>query len=190
MRRAETRTSAQFALVVAQASDDYAAYPLFWAALLALIAGGAIAVTVPTMSLAISFAIQAAVFVAAGVLFHLRPLRFRVVPAREKGKHASQLARLQFAALVHERTQAEVGLLLFVSLAEHHVEILVDRRIAAVVQTDAWQRVIDQFIADVRAGRLAEGFIGAIESGTKILEQSFPPHAGQKSEIPDRVTEI
>ena len=41
------------------------------------------------------------------------------------------MAELQFAARVEGRTPEDVGLLLFVSLAEHFAEIRVDARIAA-----------------------------------------------------------
>lgn len=187
---AETRTSAEFALVVAQASDHYAAFPLLWSALLALVAGGAVALALPSTSGGMTFAIQAILFVGGGLLFYSKPLRFRLVPAAIQHEHASRLARLQFAALVHERTPGEVGLLVFVSLGERHVEILVDRGIAGRIPETAWQRVIDEFVAQVRGGHVAEGLIAAVERCTSILEQHFPATPRSHNEIPDRVTEI
>lgn len=54
---AETRTSAEFAVVVARASDHYAAFPLFWSAILALVTGGVVALAIPSMTGATTFAI-------------------------------------------------------------------------------------------------------------------------------------
>ena len=71
---AETRTSAEFAVVVAQASDDYAPFPLLWAGLLALLTGGVIAIAAPMMSVGMSFAIQAGVFIAAGLLLQSKEI--------------------------------------------------------------------------------------------------------------------
>lgn len=187
---AETRTSAEFAVVVAQASDHYAAFPLLWSALLALVAGGAVALVLPRASGGMVFAIEALLFVAGGLIFYTRPLRFRLVPAAIRNEHASRLARLQFAALVHERTPGEVGLLVFVSLAERHVEILVDRGIADRIAETAWQKIIDAFVAEVRGGRVADGLMTAVERCTSILEQAFPAVPRSHNEIPDRVTEI
>ncbi|MBY0509378.1 MAG: TPM domain-containing protein [Rhodospirillaceae bacterium] len=187
---AETHTSAEFALVVAQASDHYAAFPLLWSAVLALAAGGAIAITLPSTSGAVIFAIQATLFVAACLILHARPLGFRMVPAAVRQEHARRLARLQFASLVQERTHGDVGLLLFVSLAERHVEILVDRGIADRISETAWQKIIDDFVAAVRAGRVTEGLIAAVAGCATVLETYFPAAPGNHNEIPDRVTEI
>lgn len=187
---AEARTCAEFAVVVAQASDDYAAFPLLWSALLALLVGGGIAIAAPGMSVGTTFAMQATVLVVAGLLLYLRPLRVRLAPTAVQQTHAMRLARLQFAALVHERTRGGMGLLLFVSLAERHVEILVDRGIAERIPETAWQNVIDDFVGEIRAGHVAQGFIAAVQGCTAVLEQHFPSASGDHNEIADRVTEI
>ena len=187
---AETRTSAEFAVVVARASDDYALYPLLWAGLLALLTGGVIAIATPAIGVSLSFAAQAGVFIAAGLLFQLKILRPRLAPPSVQREYASRLAQLQFASLVNEKTRGDAGLLLFVSLAERHVEILIDNGIAGRVPQAAFQKIIDAFIDDVHKGRIADGFIGAIESCTLLLQQHFPARPGEPDEIANRVTEI
>jgi putative membrane protein len=187
---AETRTSSELAVVVAHASDHYAAFPLLWSAMLAFVAGGGMTFAVPAMSGRTIFAIEAVLFVAAGLVFYTKALRFRLVPAAIGHEHASRLARLEFAGLVHERTQGEVGLLLFVSLAERHVEILPDRGIASRVEQAAWQEIIETFVAKIRTGDVTEGILTAIESCTTVLERHFPPARGKRNEISNRVTEI
>jgi putative membrane protein len=129
-------------------------------------------------------------FAVGSVAFYTKPLRFLLVPAAILKEHAGRLARLQFAALVHDRTPGDVGLLLFVSLAERHVEILVDRGISDRIPTATWQKIVDDFVEKVRAGRTTEGIIGAIESGTTILAQHFPPIPGAPGAISDRLTEL
>ena len=187
---AEKRTSAEFAVVVARASDDYALFPLLWAALLALVTGGAIAIATPMLSVGISFAIQAGAFFTASLLLHLPFLRPRLVPPSVQRECADRLARLQFASLVNEQTRGDVGLLLFVSLAERHVEILADNGIAARIPQAAFQNIIDAFIRDVHQGKIADGFIAAIERCTLLLQQHFPARPDDPDEIANRVTEI
>lgn len=130
------------------------------------------------------------VFIAAGLLFQLKILRPRLAPASAQREYASRLAQLQFASLVNEKTLGDAGLLLFVSLAERHVEILIDNGIAERVPHAAFQKIIDAFIDDVHKGRIAEGFIGAIESCTLLLQQNFPARTNDKNEMPDKITEI
>jgi len=190
VKAAERRTGAQFALVVAHASDEYALYPLLWSAMIALLIGDAVALIRPDFSTWWIVALQAVLFIAADVILHLKPLHYRIVPPAAKRGHAEKLARLQFGALVHDRTPGDVGLLLFVSEAEHHVEILVDRGIAAKIAQSEWQKIIADFVAAVQADQIADALIGAVDAGTTLLEKHFPPKPGAANTIPDRVTEI
>lgn len=187
---AEKRTCAEFAVVVARASDNYALFPLLWAGLLALLTGGGIAIAAPMMSVSMSFAIQAGIFIAASLLLQLKILQPHLAPSAVQREYASRLARLQFAALVNEQTRGDVGLLLFVSLAERHVEILIDKGIAERIPQAAFQNVIDGFIQEVHQGKIAEGFITAIEGCTLVLQQHFPARPDEPNEIANRVTEI
>lgn len=186
----EKRTCAEFAVVIAQASDEYALFPLLWAGLLALLTGGIIAIAAPVISVGMGFTVQAGVFIAAGLLLQLKSLRPRLAPPSVQREYASRLAQLQFASLVNEKTLGDAGLLLFVSLAERHVEILIDNGIAERVPQAAFQKIIDAFIDDVHKGRIADGFIAAIEGCTLVLERHFPARPDEPDEIPNRVTEI
>ncbi|MFZ5931946.1 MAG: TPM domain-containing protein [Pseudomonadota bacterium] len=187
---AEKRTSVEFAVVVAQASDEYAFFPLLWAGVLALLSGGAIAIAMPVLSTSLSFAIQAGVFIAAGLLLQLKYLRPHLAPPATQRAYASRMAQQQFAALVNEQTRGDVGLLLFVSLAERHVEVLADNGIGARIPQSAFQSIIKGFIQDVHRGKIADGFIAAIEGCTLLLQQHFPARPDEPDEIANRVTEI
>ena len=186
----EKRTCAEFAVVIAQASDEYALFPLLWAGLLALLTGGIIAIAAPVISVGMGFTVQAGVFIAAGLLLQLKSLRPRLAPPSLQREYAFRLARLQFASLVNERTHGDVGLLLFVSLAERHVEILVDNGISGRIPQTVFQNIIDGFIQEVHKGKIAEGFIGAIEACTLVLERHFPARPDEPDEIANKVTEI
>jgi putative membrane protein len=187
---AERRTAARFAIVVARASDEYAAYPMLWAAAIALIGGDIVALAWPDLATWWIVAIQAVLFVGGDLLLHLKPLRHRVVPSRVKKSHAQKLARLEFAALVHDRTPGDVGLLLFVSEAERHVEILADRGIDQHVDQAAWDKIVADFVAGKAAGRVGAALTGAVDACTAILATHFPPKPGSPEPISGKITEI
>lgn len=186
----EARSSAEFVVVVAPASDSYALYPLVWAALAALLAGGVLASLAPQWGARSIFAIEAVLFIAGTLVLEWKGLRRYLVPGRVQRAHASQLARLEFAARVEGRTAARTGLLLFVSLAERHVEIIADAGIHTRAGAEAWQAVIDGFRAAVARGKLVDGFLVAIAACGDLLATHAPRKAADRNELPDRPVEI
>jgi putative membrane protein len=186
----EARSSAELVVVVAPSSDGYAPYPLVWAALVALLAGGVLAFVVPEWGARPIFAAEAALFVVIALALELPFLRRHLVPGRIKRAHASQLARLHFAARVQDRTASRTGLLLFASLAERHVEIIADTGIHARAGGESWPPIIAAFRAAVERGALVDGFLVAIAGCGDLLEAHAPRAAADRNELPDRPIEI
>jgi putative membrane protein len=187
---AERRTTARFAVVVAHASDDYAPYPMLWAAAIALIVGDIVALAWSALAPWWIVVLQAVLFVVADAVLHLKPLRYRLVPKRVKNSHAQKLARLEFAALVHDRMPGDVGLLLFVSEAERHVEILADRGIDEHVDQAAWDRIVADFVAGVAGGNVSPALTAAIAACAGILATHFPAKPGAPETPAATITEI
>ena len=79
IRAAEQRTCGQIVCVLARASSDYAHIPILWASALALITPWPLIVFTP-WSVQRIFLIQLAVFIVAGLIFSLTPLRLALVP--------------------------------------------------------------------------------------------------------------
>jgi putative membrane protein len=129
-------------------------------------------------------------FILAVSVLEWKGLRRYLVPGRVQRAHASQLARLQFAARVEGRTEARTGLLLFVSLAERHVEIIADAGIHARAGAETWQSVIDVFREAVSRGRLVDGLIVAIAAIGDLLAAHAPRAADDRNELSDRPVEI
>jgi putative membrane protein len=77
-----------------------------------------------------------------------------------------------------------------VSVAEHYVEIIADEGLNALVPPGTWDKAVADFVQRVRAGRIAEGFLAAIEVvGTRLAEH-FPGAADDRDELPNRLIEI
>jgi putative membrane protein len=187
---AERRTNAEFAVVIAPASDDYGEYPLLWAAVAALLVGGVVALVWANLSALTLFLTQAALFLFAATVMLLVSDKARLAPRRARDERVDAMADLQFAARVANRTRDAVGVLLFVSLAEHVAEVRVDQRIAAVVPDTAWQTVVAELTRRAQAGDLAAAVIAAVEACAAILAEKFPPVAGQTDEIRNRAAEL
>jgi putative membrane protein len=76
--------------------------------------------------------------------------------------------------------------LIFVSLAEHYAHIIVDDGIAQKVHNAEWQAAIDALTVHMRDGRIAAGFIAAIERCGAVLAAHAPPD-GSPNALPDRL---
>ena len=123
----ERHTDAELVAVLAARSDDYRYIPVLWAALAAL--------TVPTIGLFTPFggdmiaAAQLAVFCVLAVVFRIPAIGTRLIPRGVRYWRAANMARRQFLEQGLHHTQGDTGVLLFVSEAEHYVEIIADRGI-------------------------------------------------------------
>jgi putative membrane protein len=80
--------------------------------------------------------------------------------------------------------------LIFVSVAEHYVEILADQAINAKVAQAEWDAIIAVFVMTVKQGRVAEGFEQAVDACGALLAQHFPAAPGERNELPDHLIEI
>ena len=68
-------------------------------------------------------------------------------------------------------TRDRTGILLFISLLEHRIEVLGDTGINQKVDTDEWVDVVLHIREGIRQGKLAEGLVEAIGMCGKLLER-------------------
>jgi putative membrane protein len=175
---------------VAEAADDYRYIPLLWPALVALLLPAILLTALPGITAWTLYLVQAAGFVGLALIAHLPPVRIALVPPSVKRRRASRLAREQFFAQGLHLTRARTGVLIFVAVAEHHVEIIADQGINALVPPGTWDQAVADFVARVRAGRIAEGFLAAIAVVGERLAEHFPRPPDDVDELPNRLIEI
>jgi putative membrane protein len=186
---AERRTSGELVAVVAQSAGDYRRVPLLWPALAALLLPAFLLTVEPGMRAWTLYLVQAGVFLVLALLAQL-PIGMALVPDGIKRRRASRLAREQFFERGLHLTRGRTGVLIFVSVAEHYVEIIADEGIDAVVPPGTWDKAVADFFERVRAGRVAEGFLAAIEVvGTRLAEH-FPRAPDDPDELPNHLIEI
>jgi len=113
-----------------------------------------------------------------------------VVPRSSQRKHAARRAREQFYAQQLHHTRDRTGVLLFVSVAEHYVEILADEGINAKVAPGTWDHIIKNFVVQLGARRIAPGFLEAVAACAIILAEHSPAHKENPNELPNHLIEL
>jgi putative membrane protein len=186
IRAAEAKTSGEIVCVLAQTSTHTTASPVFIAAAVALLLPWLLtAITAMTVFQILS--LQITVFLALLTLFCLPRVRVALMPRRARRALAYRVAMEQFVSRGLARNKSQSGVLIFVSLAERYARIIVGTAIAARVPQSRWQTAVDDLIAHTRNGRIADGFIAAVEICGDELARHFPPTAQDRNELPDRI---
>jgi uncharacterized membrane protein len=78
------------------------------------------------------------------------------------------------------------GVLIYLLMAEHDVEIIADRGIAANVSEAEWQTVCQRMETHFGAGRFREGAIAGVDGVAALLVRHFPHQGGDRNEQPNR----
>jgi uncharacterized membrane protein len=84
-------------------------------------------------------------------------------------------------------TEQNNGVLIYLLLAEHAIEIVADRGLLAHVPDGEWQRIVDTMGGAFREGRFEEGLNHAVDAVTALLVAHFPlaPADANPNELPD-----
>jgi putative membrane protein len=190
IRAAEDRTVGELVTVIARASDDYLLIPLIYAMAVAMGVpmafwlGDVLAGYLPL------FLMQLGLLVVLVPLFCWRPVMMRLVPDVLQRDCAGRLAREQFFLNKLHETPERGGLLLFVSEAEHYVEIIADRGIDEKVAPGAWDAIVAEFTTQVRAGKVADGFVAATAACGALLAEHLPLGGDNPNRLPDVLIQI
>lgn len=185
----ESATDAELVTVLARRADHYTYVPTLWAAAVALLTPGVLALAPLWLDLWDVLIAQWLVFVALALLLRWPPLLFRLIPRRLQHWRAAALARSQFLEQNLHHTQGETGVLIFVAEAEHYVEILADRGIHRHVDSARWQSIVDGFTDRVRRGETLQGFLDCVRGCGELLKTHVPATA-QKNELPNHMVLI
>jgi len=186
IRAAEAKTSGEIVCVLAQTSSDATALPVIIAAAAAL-ALPWLLVAFTAMTVHRILSLQVVTFFVLLLLLCLPRVRVALMPRKARRAIAHRAAMAQFATRGIARKQDRSGILIFVSLAERYARIIADDGIAARVPQAEWQAAVDALIAHMRDGRIADGFVTAIERCGDKLAAHFPRTGTSEDALPDRI---
>ncbi len=187
VREIEAKTAVQVVVALRARSDDGHAPDYLFGFLVSL------AVLAALVYLPIPFSLEAvpidatlAFIAGAFVCSRVAPLR-RLLTSRERRE--AQVRRAASAAFWEHglsRTRHRLALLVFVSLFERRVELILDTGVAPEALGEAWTaaaREIDASIARPDIDR----FIAALGALGPILARAYPRGAGPVEELPDEI---
>lgn len=182
----EKDTDAELVTVLARQADDYRYIPLLWAALLSLLVPLVLAFLPIWLSALETLLAQWTILVVLALLFRWPPLMMTLVPRRVKHWRAANLARRVFLEQGLHHTKGATGVLVFVSEAEHYVEILADRGVAEKVPDERWKAIVDAFTGQVKQGEVLNGFLTCIACcGDELI--THVPATEAKNELPNHL---
>lgn len=104
-------------------------------------------------------------------------------------QHARQRAISLFGELRVWDTEANNGVLIYLLLAEHAIEIIADRGLNAHVSQARWEVIIASLRESLRARQFEQGLEAAIDAVDGLLRLHFPltEGAANPNELPDAV---
>lgn len=105
-----------------------------------------------------------------------------------RGLGARERALAMFGKLRVWDTEQNNGVLIYLLLAEHAIEVVADRAVARVVPQGWWDELVGGMRESFRAGRFEEGVAAAIDAVDALLREHFAraPGSADRNELPDR----
>jgi len=176
--------------VLTQKSSDYTTIAILVASLIAILLPAFILTWKPDMKALHIYEIQVIVFAIAYLLFSIDRIQQIFIPKKILHKKASTKAYESFMTLRLHQTTNHQGVMIFVSVFEHFVEIIVDNGVSNKLSNSIWQDIIDEFTADVRNDKFESGYVKAINSIGNILKVEFPVQYNDKNELSNHLLEI
>jgi uncharacterized membrane protein len=118
--------------------------------------------------------------IAASETSHSGELRFVVEGALDgaplfSGQSPRERAIALFSQLRIWDTEHNNGLLIYLLLADHAVEIVADRGIDAKVGSEVWRQICRQMEAAFRQSAYQAGVLAGVQAVTQQLARHFPP---------------
>jgi putative membrane protein len=189
VKQAEADTSSEIAVAVVPSSGDDRGV----AAIAGALAFAVISTAGPTIWWNIDRLVWTGIaLIAAIIVFWLCDrfdLGLRCLPARLLVKDARRAARAVFLDHGLDNTPERNAILLFVSRAEHYVEILPDRAAAAAITPAQWEGIVDAFRRQMHQTDLGEAIANAVAAIGTLCTVHFPAADANPDHVSNRPIE-
>ncbi|MGZ3158881.1 MAG: TPM domain-containing protein [Burkholderiaceae bacterium] len=134
-------------------------------------------------------AIQTAI--AQGEAQHRAEIRLIVEPALTLRDVMSDLAPRERARelFAHHRiwdTEENCGILIYINLADHKVEIIADRAVGRALPATDWQAVCQTMTQGFARGDFHDSAVAALSELNALLKTHFPANGLPLNELPNR----
>lgn len=129
--------------------------------------------------------------IAEGEQLHRAEVRIIIEPAMPlddvlENIHPRARARALFSDYRVWDTEENCGVLIYLNLADHQVEIVADRGIGRLVQPAEWQAVCDTLTDGLRRDAFRDSTIAALEQLNVLLHQKLPATGDRVNQLSDK----
>jgi len=168
----------------------YATFTRFYIRLLDLVMGDYTGAWTPQTILLITLFVVMTKYLFTLLILRWKSLRLAVTPKWVKHHRVRAQAMAMFKVTTQQRTVAGTGILIYLSQDERMAEIIAEEGIHAKVGDATWADAMTALVGEVKAGRVADGMIAAVERVGAVLAAHFPHDPDDVNELPDRVIEL
>jgi len=133
--------------------------------------------------------------IAASEATHRGEIRFAAEngldgPALLAGESARARAIEVFSELGVWDTEENNGVLIYLLLADHDIEIVADRGINAKVTGAEWEKICRGMEQSLARGAYGQAIVQGIQEIAVLLARHFPPRPGGRNELPDKPIQL
>lgn len=134
-------------------------------------------------------AIQTAI--AKGEKQHRAEIRLIIEPSLPfyevwQGTTTRQRARELFAEYRIWDTEENCGILIYINLADHKVEIIADRTVGRILNAEIWQSICQTMTRGFAQGIFETSTVSAIERLNALLHETFPDDGASANQLSNR----
>lgn len=128
--------------------------------------------------------------IAAGERLHRAEVRVIIEASLTPWQVLQQeTSRMRAAELFAEHriwdTEENTGVLIYILLADHKVEIIADRAAARALAPETWQAVCRTMTEAFRRGDYHQGTVSALEQLNRLLHDHFPDDGSRPNQLAD-----
>lgn len=206
---AELHSAGEIVTIVTPRSDAYHDVALIWSAVAALLALTTLEIApetvlalaervlglwgfewTPRAIIGLALTVAALTSAVMYLLMRFTALGLWLTPRFVRNARVRARALTCFRVGAESRTSGRTGVLIYVSLDEHHAEIIADAAIASKVAPETWGHAMKAMLDPLRAGNTAQGIAAAVAEVGTVLAQHFPRSEDDANELPDRLIEV
>ncbi|WP_457106558.1 TPM domain-containing protein [Methylobacterium sp. P5_C11] len=184
--RAEAGTSGEIVVMVSRRAGAYRSFVLLTALVAALVLPWPLLVLTAWSAASILLA-QAALVAAILAASQSEGLRLALVPRRLRSARAREAAQRAFWSRGLSLTRRRTGVLLYLSLAERHAEIVTDLGVLRAIPPATWDGILADLVLALGRGAVEPGLTAAVERVGACLAERLPAEPGDPDELPNRV---
>lgn len=183
---AERGTAGEIVVVAAHSSDAWSGTRGAFALAVGSLGTVALSAALPSLSGVGLAALFPALFLVGFVVASVPPVLRALLTDDAIDEAVLRAAKVAFVDNGVHRTRDRAGVLVYVSLLEHRVQLLGDAGVHKLVGDEGWRKYTDR-VAHGLKSHDPDALVGVVHELGKVLAAAFPPGRENPNELPDAV---